>query len=160
MAKAKNTATANNALLNKLKQKQAEKNAEFRNPYIEDKEFVTFPDFREQLEERVELVTLTKLKKHAKDARGNYLEDENGEYIWEELYAFIDARYPENWSFGGSALREIYNCLIDDEDDEESINEELSNNPITFYLADLKLTNGRNKGKNMVQWLTEEPKRK
>lgn len=154
MANKKVNATVNNALANKLKRKADERVAEFKNPYIDDKMFVSFPAFRaEHLDGKVELACITKLKKHVKDDNGNNVVDENGEFVWENLYAFIDARYPDVWSYGGSALRAIYNDLVDDDLSEEDLNNALSENPITFKLVNKKLENGRNKGKIMVQWV-------
>lgn len=150
----KTNATVNNALAEKLKRKADERVAEFKNPYIDDKTFMSFPTFRtEHLGGTVELACITKLKKHVKDDNGNNVVDENGEFVWEDLYAFVDARYPDVWSYGGSALRAIYNDLVDDDMSEEDLNNALAENPITFKLANKKLENGRNKGKIMVQWI-------
>ena len=146
-------ATANNTLIDKLKAKEEARNAEFRNPYIDGKDFITFPDFRDQLENKVKLACVTKLRKHVKTDNGDNATDENGEFLWEELYAFIDARFPECWSFGGSALKAIYNDLVDEDMTEEQVNNLLAENPIEFKLKNKKLENGRNKGKTMVQWL-------
>ena len=149
-----NNANINNALADKLKRKNDERTAEFRNAYIdENKTFISFPDFRKQLGDIVELACVTKLKKHVKDENGNNVTDELGEYMWEDLYAFIDARFPDNWSYGGSALRAIYKDLVDEETDETTINKWLAENPITFRLRNKKLENGKNKGKIMVEWL-------
>ena len=145
---------ANNKLLNKLKAKEEERVAEFKNPYIDGKNQISFDKFREEsLENKVLLMCVTKLKKHVKDDNGNNVTDENGEFVWEDLYAFIDKRYPDTWSFGGSALRAIYNDLVDDDMTEEELNAELAKNPLEFKLKNKKLENGRNKGKTMVQWL-------
>ena len=145
---------ANNKLLNKLKAKEEERVAEFKNPYIDGKTQISFDKFREEsLENKVLLMCVTKLKKHVKDDNGNNVTDENGEFVWEDLYAFIDKRYPDTWSFGGSALRAIYNDLVDDEMTEDELNAELAKNPLEFKLKNKKLENGRNKGKTMVQWL-------
>lgn len=145
---------ANNKLLNKLKAKEEERVAEFKNPYIDGKNQISFDKFREEsLENKVMLMCVTKLKKHVKDDNGNNVTDENGEFVWEDLYAFIDKRYPDTWSFGGSALRAIYNDLVDDDMTEEELNAELAKNPLEFKLKNKKLENGRNKGKTMVQWL-------
>lgn len=145
---------ANNKLLNKLKAKEEERVAEFKNPYIDGKTQISFDKFREEsLENKVMLMCVTKLKKHVKDDNGNNVTDENGEFVWEDLYAFIDKRYPDTWSFGGSALRAIYNDLVDDDMTEEELNAELAKNPLEFKLKNKKLENGRNKGKTMVQWL-------
>lgn len=144
-----------NVLADKLKAKQDERNAEFRNPYIDGKDFVAFSDFRKQGEDKVILSCLTKLKKHVKDEAGNYATDENGEFLWEELYAFIDSRYPEAWSWGGSALKAIYNDLVDEDLTEEELNKILSENPITFKLKNKKLENGKNKGHTMVEWINQ-----
>ena len=145
---------ANNKLLNKLKAKEEERVAEFKNPYIDGKTQISFDKFREEsLENKVQLMCVTKLKKHVKDDNGNNVTDENGEFVWEDLYAFIDKRYPDTWSFGGSALRAIYNDLVDDDMTEEELNTELAKNPLEFKLKNKKLENGRNKGKTMVQWL-------
>lgn len=150
----KTNATVNNALAEKLKRKSDERVAEFKNPYIDDKTFMSFPTFRtEHLGGTVELACITKLKKHVKDDNGNNVVDENGEFVWEDLYAFVDARYPDVWSYGGSALRAIYNDLVDDDMTEEDLNNALAETPITFKLANKKLENGRNKGKIMVQWI-------
>lgn len=153
MAKATNN--INTKLAEKLKAKEEQRNAGFRNPYIEEKTFLTFPDFREQLENKVYLSCVTKLKKHVKDDSGNNATDENGEFLWEELYAFIDKRFPDIWSFGGSALRAIYNDLVDEDMTEEELNKELAENPLVFKLKNKKLENGRNKGKTMVQWIND-----
>lgn len=150
---ASNKTNATNKLMEKLKAKAEQRDAEFRNPYIDGKDFVTFPDFREQLENKVKLTCVTKLRKHVKLDNGENATDENGEFIWEELYAFIDARFPENWSFGGSALKAIYNDLVDEDMSEEDVNAYLADNPLEFKLKNKKLENGRNKGKTMVQWL-------
>lgn len=145
---------ANNKLLNKLKAKEEERVSEFKNPYIDGKNQISFDKFREEsLENKVILMCVTKLKKHVKDDNGNNVTDENGEFVWEDLYAFIDKRYPDTWSFGGSALRAIYNDLVDDDMTEEELNAELAKNPLEFKLKNKKLENGRNKGKTMVQWL-------
>ena len=144
---------ANNKFLNKLKAKEEERMAEFKNPYIEGKTQISFDDFRTQLDNKVKLSCVTKLKKHVKDDDGNNLKDKNGDFVWEDLYAFIDARYPDTWSFGGSALRAIYKDLVDEELTEEELNAELAKNPIEFKLKNKKLENGKNKGKTMVQWL-------
>ena len=150
----KTNGTVNNALAEKLKRKSDERVAEFKNPYIDDKTFMSFPDFRTaHLGGTVELSCVTKLKKHVKDDNGNNLTDENGEFVWEDLYAFVDNRYPDVWSYGGSALRAIYNDLVDDEMTEEELNNALAENPITFKLVNKKLENGKNKGKIMVQWI-------
>lgn len=152
-------AKATNKLLAKLKAKEEERNAEFRNPYIdESKTFISFPDFRDQLENKVFLSCVTKLKKHVKTDSGDNAVDENGEYIWEELFAFIDKRFPDVWSFGGSALKAIYTNLVDDDLSEEELNKELAENPIEFKLKNKKLENGKNKGKIMVQWLHPDDK--
>ena len=150
---ASNKTNATNKLMEKLKAKAEQRDAEFRNPYIDGKDFVTFPDFREQLENKVKLSCVTKLRKHVKLDNGENATDENGEFIWEELFAFIDARFPENWSFGGSALKAIYNDLVDEDMSEEDVNAYLATNPLEFKLKNKKLENGRNKGKTMVQWL-------
>lgn len=144
-----------NKLAGKLKEKQDKRNAEFRNPYIDGKDFVTFDSFREQLENRVELCCLTKLRKHQTDEKGNYITDENGAFLWEDLFAFIDKRFPNTWSWGGSALRTIYFDLVDEDMTEEELNTALSETPLTFKLKNKKLTNGKNKGKTMVEWISE-----
>ena len=149
-----------NALLDKLKAKERERTEKYRNKYVDGKDFVTFPDFREQLEDRVELMCMTKMRQHVKDSKGNFVTDENGEYLWEDIYAFIDLRYPDNWSFGGSALRNIYNSLVDDETTEYEVNEMLNDNPITFYLETIRLENGKNKGKPFTAWLMDKPDKK
>lgn len=149
-----------NALLDKLKAKERERTEKYRNKYVDGKDFITFPDFREQLEDRVELCCMTKMRQHVKDSKGNFVTDENGEYLWEDIYAFIDLRYPDNWSFGGSALRNIYNSLVDEDTNEDEVNEMLNDNPITFYLETIRLENGKNKGKPFTAWLTEKPEKK
>lgn len=147
---------ANNKLLEKLTKKEQERNAEFRNPYIDGKDFITFPDFREQLEDTVQLACVTKLRKHALNDNDTYKTDENGEFIWETIYAFIDKRFPDNWSFGGSALRNIYESLVDDDLSEEELNKMLKKAPLEFKLKDTKLKNGKNKGKKMVMWIATD----
>lgn len=153
MATNKNQTTNNGTLWEKLKAKKAEREAEYKNPYIDGKDFVTFPDFRTQLENKVKLSCVTKLRKHVKTESGENATDEEGNAVWEDLYAFIDARFPNNWSFGGSALRAIYNDLVDEEMSEEVVNAELAKNPIEFKLKNKKLENGKNKGKIMVEWI-------
>ena len=150
---ATNKTNATNKLAEKLKAKAELRDAEFRNKYIDGKDFVTFPDFRDQLENKVKLACVTKLRKHVKLDNGENATDENGGFIWEELFAFVDARFPENWSFGGSALKAIYNDLVDDDMTEDEVNAMLAENPLEFKLKNKKLENGRNKGKTMVQWL-------
>ena len=145
--------TITNTLASKLKAKQDERTAEFRNPYIDGKDFVAFADFRKQLDDKVMLSCLTKLKKHVKDEAGNFAKDENGEFLWEELYAFIDSRYPDTWSWGGSALKAIYHDLVDEELTEEELNKMLKENPLSFKLRNKKLENGKNKGHIMVEWI-------
>ena len=145
---------ANNVLADKLKAKSEERFAEFKNPYIENKTFKSFPDFNDEyLENRVELACVTKLRKHVKDDNDNNVVDENGEYVWEDLYAFIDNRFPDVWSFGGSALKAIYKDLVDDTTSEDEINKALAENPIAFKLHKKKLESGKNKGKIMTEWL-------
>ena len=147
------TNNATNKLMEKLKAKAEQRDAEFRNPNIDGKDFITFPDFREQLENKVKLACVTKLRKHVKLDNGENAIDENGEFVWEDLYAFVDSRFPDNWSFGGSALKAIYNDLVDEDMTEDEVNKLLAENPLEFKLKNKKLENGRNKGKTMVQWI-------
>lgn len=150
----------NNVLLDKLKKAEKERQEKYRNKWVDGKECVKFDDFRSDMAEgRVEMSCVTKMKQHVKDERGNYETDENGDYLWEDIYAFCDARFPDSWSFGGSALRTIYNSLVDEETTEDDVNEILKDNPITFYLDEVRLTNGRNKGQKFIAWLTEKPEK-
>lgn len=145
----------NDLLAAKLQKKEEERVGEFKNPNVEGKEKVAFNDFREQLGGKVELMLVTKVKKHAKDENDNNIVDENGNSVYEDIYAFIDARYPDYWSFGGSALKRIYNDLVDSETTEEEINKSLAESPLIFKLQKKKLENGKNKGKTMIDWILQ-----